>query len=130
VTTGSDIRNGKIFVTAQKTINYLYPSRDYMCVRREMFYHPLSGGLGDTKIKDVDFDPNEIPDEPSFVRFVSEFGQTENGQWYPKKIETHSKSLDRNGNEKPLSLSSINTLYLKTNPLFPEGIFDPKNLPK
>ncbi len=130
VTTGSDIRNGKIFVTAQKTINYLDPSRDYMCVRREMFYHPLSGGLGDTKIKDVDFDPNEIPDEPSFVRFVSEFGQTENGQWYPKKIEKHSKSLDRNGNEKPLSLSSINTLYLKTNPVFPEGIFDPNNLPR
>jgi hypothetical protein len=127
VTTESDIRNGKIFFTAQKTINYLDQSRDYMCVRREMFYHPLSGGLGDTKIKDVDFDPNEIPDEPNFVRFVSEFGQTESGQWYPKKVETHSKSWDA---DEPLSLSSINTLYLKTNPEFPEGIFDPNNLPK
>ncbi len=130
VTSGSDIRNGRIYFTAQKTINYLDPSRDYMCVRREMFHHPLSGGLGDTKIKGVDFDPNEIPDEPSFIRFVSEFGRTENGQWYPKKIETHSKRWDADGKENPLSLSSINTLYLKTNPEFPEGIFDPNNLPK
>ncbi len=130
VTTGPDIRKGKIFFTAHKTINYLDPRRDYICVRREMFHHLLGGGLGETNIKDVDFDPNEIPDEPSFVRFVSEFGQTESGQWYPKKIETHSKSRDAKGKVKPLNLSSINTLYLKTNPEFPEGIFDPNNLPK
>jgi hypothetical protein len=129
-TSGSDIRSGKIYFTAQKTINYLDPGHDYMCVRREMFHHPLSGGLGETKIEDVDFDPNEIPAEPGHVVFVSEFGQTDSGRWYPKKIEQYSKSQNPDVNEKPLNLSTVLTLYLKTNPEFPAGIFDPNNLPK
>ena len=122
-----NISNGKLYHSAQKAIYYLDPSRDYMCVRKEEFHHMIRSSI---ETKDVDFDLNEIPDELSSVRFVSEFGLTENGQWYPKKIEKHSKSLDLNGNEKPLSLSCIYTLYLETNPVFPEGIFDPNNLPK
>jgi len=122
-----NISNGKLFRAAQKAIYYLDPSRDYMCVRKEEFHRMIRNSI---EIKAVDFDLNEIPDELSSIRFVSEFGLAENGQWYPKKIENHSKSLDLNGNEKPLSLSHIYTLYLKTNPLFPEGIFDPNNLPK
>ena len=120
-------RDGKLACAAQKDIHYLDPSRDYMCVRKEQFHRMIRGGI---EIKDVEFDLNEIPDELSSVRFVSEFGQTDNGQWYPKKIEKHSKRWDADGKEKPLSLSLIHTLYLKTNPEFPEGIFDPNNLPK
>ena len=97
-----------------------------MCVRKEEFQYCIMGGI---EIKDIEFDVNEISEELSSVQFVSEFGQTENGRWYPKKIETHSKSRESNGDEKPLSLSFVNTLYLKTNPKFPEGIFDPSKLP-
>lgn len=42
---------------------------------------------------------------------VIEFGRTEAGKWYPKR-------------------TTSNTIYLETNPEFPEGIFDPNNLPK
>ena len=122
-----DIRDGKLARAAQKDIYYLDPSHDYMCVRKEDFLHRTGDN---NEVKDVEFEPNEIQDELSSVRFVSEFGQTDKGQWYPEKIETHSKSRDADGKEKPLSLSFIYTLYLKTNPVFPEGIFDPNNLPK
>ena len=122
-----DISNGKLVRAAQKEIYYLDPGRDYMCVRKEEFHRMIRNSV---EIKDVDFDLNEVPGEPSSVRFVSEFGRIENGQWYPKKIEIHSKSLDLNGNEKPISLSYIYTLYLKTNPVFPDGIFDPNSLLK
>ena len=130
VTTESNVRNGKIFLTAQKTINYLDPIHDYICVRKERFHHLLSGSLGETKLEDVRFDPNEIPEEISSYQLVSEFGQTEDGHWYPKEIESYSKNLNINKNEQPLSLSLIMTLYVKTNPDFPAGIFDPNNLPK
>ena len=45
---------------------------------------------------------------------VIEYGQTKEGMWYPKK---------RRGAEN-------NAVFLETDPEFPEGIFDPNNLPK
>lgn len=124
----SEIRNGKIFVTAKRAIFYLNPTRDYMSVREEKYYHILSGSLGSTKVIDVHFDPNDIPDEPGWVRCVCEFGQTEKGQWYPKRTEQYSKRSSLNGNVGPLRLSGVCTLI--ANPVFPEGIFDPEKLLK
>jgi len=46
---------------------------------------------------------------------VKEFAQTIEGKWYPRRIE---------------GPGIANTIYLETNPVFPEGIFDPNNLPK
>ena len=46
---------------------------------------------------------------------VKEFAQTREGKWYPKRVE---------------GLGIANTIYLETNPVLPEGIFDPNNLPK
>jgi len=46
---------------------------------------------------------------------VKEFAQTKEGKWYPKRIE---------------GPDIANTVYLETNPVFPEGIFDSNNLPK
>lgn len=45
---------------------------------------------------------------------VTEFGRTDDGHWYPAQIEGNGVHT---------------TVYLKTNPEFPEGIFDPKPLP-
>jgi len=45
---------------------------------------------------------------------VKEFAQTREGKWYPKRVE---------------GLGIANTIYLETNPVFPEGIFDPNKLP-
>ena len=46
---------------------------------------------------------------------VKEFDQTREGKWYPKRVE---------------GPGITNTIYLETNPVFPEGIFDTNNLPK
>ena len=46
---------------------------------------------------------------------VIEFSRTEAGKWYPKRTKGRGKSK---------------TVYLETDPEFPEGIFDPNNLPK
>ena len=46
---------------------------------------------------------------------ITEFGQTVDGRWYPRRIIERSIS---------------HTIYLETNPEFPEGIFDPNRLPK
>jgi len=46
---------------------------------------------------------------------VKEFAQTREGKWYPGRIE---------------GPGIANTVYLETNPVFPEGIFDPNSLPK
>ncbi len=121
-----DVSSGKLICAAKKEIYYLDPNHDCMCVRKEEYQHFIMGGM---EIKDVEFDMNEISEELTCVQFVSEFGQTQGGQWYPKKIETHSKSWDDDGRVMPLSLSFITTLYLKTNPVFTEGIFDPARLP-
>jgi hypothetical protein len=49
------------------------------------------------------------------VTDVIEYGQTKEGMWYPKRTKGLGKS---------------NTIFLETDPEFPEGIFDPENLPK
>lgn len=46
---------------------------------------------------------------------VKEFAQTREGKWYPKNVQGPWIS---------------HTIYLETNPVFPEGIFDPNELPK
>jgi len=125
-TTEPEVSNGKLMNAAQKDVYYLDPSHDYMCVRKEEYQHFVMGG---TPIKDIKFDVNEISKEISVIQSVTEFGQTENGHWYPKIIETYSKSWDDDGKEKPLSLSFINTLYLTTNPEFPERFFNPEEPP-
>jgi len=46
---------------------------------------------------------------------MTEFAQTETGRWYPRRIDDGGLKY---------------TIYLDTDPEFPEGIFDPNNLPK
>ena len=121
--TEPSVTNGKLTQPAKKVIYYLDPYHDYICVRKEQFKHSIRGYID---LKEANFDINETPEEISSYLSVSEFGQTDTGQWYPKKIESYSK----NDNEQSLHLSTILTLYLKTNPEFPEGIFDPNSLPK
>ncbi len=80
--------NKLICVEAQGKKFYLNPNRDYICHKKVNNYQ---------------------------VTDVTEYGQTKEGAWYPKRTEDFSKS---------------NTIFLETDPEFPEGIFDPENLPK
>ena len=97
-----------------KRLWYLNPQRDYICQRFEEHYLRNAPWQRDKSwLEGVD--PERIYAERTQIREVTEFGQTDAGQWYPRRIET--------------GLNAI-TIFLDTDPEFPEGIFDPENLPK
>jgi len=79
--------NGLICIEQKYNRYYIAPNRGYICQRIM--------SMTDTKAR----------------RDVVEFGQTDSGHWYPRKV------------------SDGTTIYLKENPDFPEGIFEPKCLP-
>jgi hypothetical protein len=113
-----------------KKLWYLDPRRDYICRRFEERYLRNAPWQKDKSwLEGVDQGKISISAESTFVREVTEFGQTEAGQWYPKKIEKNTVPTGlRDGLTR--ESSSAYTIYVDTEPRFPEGVFDPKNLPK
>ncbi|MCK4292877.1 MAG: hypothetical protein KAY65_06750 [Planctomycetes bacterium] len=95
-----------------KRLWYLNPQRDYICQRFEEHYLRNAPWQKDKSwLEGVD--PDRVFVEKTWIRQVTEFGQTDAGQWYAKRI---------GGNNA--------VIFLDTDPEFPEGIFDPENLPK
>jgi hypothetical protein len=123
------IKDGKLIAAAYRELYYLDPQHDYICVREERFQHRQPPYDYRPEVKDLDFDPDDIPSEPSSVTTVAELAQTDAGRWYPKKIrkDRHRWSDYGNGWESHVSTEST-TVYLQTAPHFPEGIFDPNSL--
>jgi hypothetical protein len=81
--------NHLIRLEVQRGVFYLNPDRDYLCQRR--IIHP------DDRVEEV-----------------TEFGKTDDGRWYPRKVKDGGLTY---------------TIYLENHPPFPEGIFDPNRLP-
>ena len=126
----SRIEDGKLIRAANKQLYYLDPQFDYICVRKEKFQHRIPPYDEPIDVKDLDFDPEDTPSTPSSVTTVIEIAQTDTGQWYPKKVQTDSKTWRDYGEgwESCISTSFI-TLFLETDPEFPEGIFDVDRFP-
>ena len=104
---------------------YLNPERDYICQRfeqHELFEAPWQEDK--TWLEHIEKNNIKKHRTDNRVREVVEFGQTESGQWYPKKIKSWN-STDTNNTE-----IRIKKIYLTTNSEFPDGIFDTENLPK
>jgi len=119
----------KLRYPAEKTLYYINPQRDYMCVRKEQVQHRLPPHDDPIEVQKLDFAPDDIPSEPYSITEVIEFGQTDARQWYPKKIRLWSRNrIDRGYGWETNEEIKIITLYLKINPEFPDGIFDPNNL--
>ena len=119
----------KLRYPAEKTLYYINPQRGYMCVRKEQFQHRLPPHDDPIEVQKLDFAPDDIPSEPYSITEVIEFGQTDARQWYPKKIRLWSRNrIDRGYGWETSEEIKIITLYLKINPEFPDGIFDPNNL--
>jgi hypothetical protein len=83
---------------------YLNPQRNYICQKYELY--PRSNRC--------------------YFREVLEYGQTDMGQWYPRKILTRENRRD----VTPPERQEMITVYLDADPEFPQGIFDPDKLPK
>jgi hypothetical protein len=103
---------------------YLNPERDYICQRfeqNELFEAPWQKDK--SWLESVEKNNIRKQWADNTIREVVEFGQIDDGRWYPKVIKTWNPiKID----EK----SRMKRILLRTNPKFPDGIFLPKNLPE
>jgi len=111
----------------QKWVYYLDPEIDYICVR-EKYYRQRDIAWEDKDDSWLDgIDPNKIPpDKLPQIKEVIEVEETKAGQWYPKRIARYADD----GTPREEKRMIIPTVYLQTDPPFPDGIFDPGSLPK
>ncbi|HUT45109.1 MAG TPA: zf-HC2 domain-containing protein [Sedimentisphaerales bacterium] len=118
-------RDNKVTLPAKKRLYYLNPQRDYICERQEI--HPQPG---------LAQNPEDWIDKVGAMwafsgRFsvgeVVEYGRSDLHQWFPKKILMRFRweNPDQTTEERKKTI----TVYLNTDPEFPDGIFDPNNLP-
>ncbi len=85
---------------------FINPARNYICQKYE---HGHSDGM------------------PIYSIEILEYAKTQSGQWYPHRLR-HTEYRRAGGEELPETTSRV--IFLHENPEFPEGIFDPENLPK
>ena len=114
VVTGS---NGESLIMIERTMKvrdrgkeavqrwYLDPARDHICVRNEVV----------SKTYEECFE-------------ILECAQASNGHYYPKVIR--KKKTKINGSERIITEELTRHIYIQIDPEYPEGLFDPKNLPK
>ncbi len=123
--TGTDSTQQVWAVPPKRTRCYLNPERDYICQRFEQ-HESFEAPWQEDKTWLEHIEKNNIKKQwaDNRVREVVEFEQTEEGQWYPKTIKSWNPADTHN------NIISIKKIYLRTNPKFPDGIFDPENLPK
>ncbi|MBW7992203.1 MAG: hypothetical protein FVQ84_19615 [Planctomycetes bacterium] len=125
--------NSKLAQAAEKTLYYLDPEHDYICIRIERFSQPVPPPYGNHTPNLSTIEPIDIPLEPYLVTEAEQLSATETGHWYPSRIKTKNKQSWTNPNMRGWEMREKTThirLYIDTNPEFPEGIFDPNNLPK
>jgi len=125
--------DSKMVQAAEKTLYYIDPEHDYMCARIERFRHPVVPPWGGPAAKEMPVaDATDIPSKPYLVTEVLQFDRADTGHWYPSRIRTidgQAWSDFGRGWEMREKISDIR-LYIDTEPEFPEGIFDPENMPK
>lgn len=125
--------DSKLVQAAEKTLYYIDPLHDYICVRIESFSHPVPPPYGNHAPDLSTIDPIDIPLEPYSLTEAGQLSLTETGHWYPSRITTKNKQSWTNPNMRGWEMREKTTyirLYIDTNPVFPEGLFDPNNLPK
>jgi hypothetical protein len=128
----ANVQQGRLMTAAQRTLYFLDPTRDYMCVRRETYQHHVSPlDQGYPKVTEVEFDPYSAPSEPTSVQEVVECGRLDTGQLYPKTLQEGSvtwNSVDKRWefNDR----AALIHVYIQTSPEFPAGTFDPNHFPE
>jgi hypothetical protein len=96
-------QNNLIGLKAMESLFYFDPEHDYTCIRRN---------------------------DGRLIRDVREMARTENGSWYPRRIELTLIERDIDGAEISRQVTNVETIFVKMVHEFPEDTFDPDNLPK
>ena len=67
----------------------------------------------------------------TLIREVLEYAQTETGKWYPARIRSRSRYIrpKETDIDNPPTTERILSIYLQETTEFPDGIFDPTQLP-
>jgi hypothetical protein len=108
-----------------KRLCYIDPNKDYICVRMEDYF--VQDKLWQKKYSDAERCLVKKPDtsleySQLQVREIAELYQSEDGKWYPKKIENRTTTQRDNGKlQKDISTF---TIYLDTDREIPEDTFD------
>jgi len=109
-----------------RELYYLNPQKDYICQRLEQFRRRNAPWQEDSSWLDG-IDPDNVRPDATTITQVTEYGQTSSGQWYPKVVTRTIVGVRKDGTPGVFTITE--TIYLETAPEFPEGIFDPENLP-
>jgi hypothetical protein len=109
---------------------YLDPQKNYICRKEVTEWRPDAQWQEDKDwLKDVE--PEKIREGSIIEEEITEFFEAPNGCWYPKIIVNKStRSREKDYKNVPLEVNVIKTVYLRFDPEFPEGIFDPDKLPQ
>jgi len=111
-------------VPPKKNRCYLSPDRDFICQRLERHAsYDAPWQVDKTWSERINVDTIKKYTVHNLVREVVEFGQTSEGKWYPLEI----KIWDPTDPDEGIRTKKV---WLKTNPDFPDGIFEPENLPR
>ncbi len=120
-------RENTVVEPAQKRLYYLNPERDYICERQEI--HPQLGAARRPAEWFDEICPMVVFDRGFFsVGQVVEYGRTDLGQWYAKKILMRSRWDNDDGTTE--ERKKVITVHVDADPQLPEGIFHPGELPK
>ena len=104
---------------------YLDPEKDFICRRKVTERRPDAQWQKDKDwLKDVE--PEKIRDRSIYVEEITEVIQAPNGCWYPRMI---AEGIRKDYQDVPLKVSPTKTVYIRTNPEFPEDIFNADKLP-
>ncbi len=121
----ANVQQGKLMEPARRTLYYIDPGRDHMCVRREIYAYDVPADQRQAKVDEMDFNPHAIPSNPTSIREVVEFGRLEMGQWYPSLLrEGRAIRDDATGQWGPAPQASSIRVYIQTDPEFDAGVFD------
>ena len=106
---------------------YLDPQKNYLCVRQITERRPNAEWHED---KDwlTGVEQDKVRDGSITVKDITDFIQSTDGLWYPKKIVRKTTGVRPNYKDAPLKISIVITVYLQTSPEFPSGTFDTEHL--
>lgn len=116
---------GRLWAIPPKRIAYyINPDRDYICQRFEQEEAFDAAWQIDKAWLENEKDQNLKKQSPySRTTEVLEYGQTVDGEWYPKKMKKWCPSNPNEGVQ-------IRQIFLAVDPEFPERIFNAATLPK
>lgn len=112
-----------------KRLCYLDPNKSYLCCRFESYL--IQDALWLDQYKDAEkYYVSDLDRTLGFtqrqIKEVTQFGQTDSGQWYPKEIQKrYTTQFKDSGIKESVGVVKI---YLDTERPFPDRIFEPETL--